>query len=93
MLKPAELLQHLADNPHVMGVLAAGPCTIQHVSKRVEDGPDERVDTCPCTRKLTKADIAELPEHDRKLLDLGGDLYVSSPAHTYADLVRDALGQ
>jgi hypothetical protein len=93
MLKADVVLQQLADNPHVMGVLASGPCTIQHVSKRVDDGPDERADTCPCDRKFAKGETDGLPDADRKLLDLGGGLYVSSPTHTYADLVSDALKQ
>jgi hypothetical protein len=90
MLKPDVVLAYIAAHPHAMGVLGAGPCTIQHVSKRMTDGPDERVDDCPCDRRFGDGDVAALPEADRRLLELGGGLYVSSPTHTYADLVEDA---
>jgi hypothetical protein len=80
MLSPLQVLQVLADNPAVMSYLDAGPCTLEHVSRHVPDGADERLDTCPCER------VAEGSP-------LGEGQYVSSERHTVGDLVRDALDQ
>lgn len=77
MLTAQQVLQLLAANPAVMGYLDSGPCTLEHVSKHVADGADERLDTCPCDR------AGEGPA-------LGEGHYVSSPRHTIGDLVRDA---
>jgi hypothetical protein len=91
MLKADVVLAQLAAHPHAMGTLEGGPCTIQHVSRRVADGPDERLDKCPCDRKLTEDDLATLSDSERRNLDLGNGQYISSPTHTLADLVRDVL--
>lgn len=79
MLTAEQVLKVIAGHPHAMGTLDGGPCAIQHVSVRNADGPDERLDSCPCSRKAAGA-------------DLGGGQYISSETHTVADLVRDALG-
>jgi hypothetical protein len=93
MLSAEQVLQIIADNPHVMGVLDGGACAVQHVSRRVTDGPDERLDSCPCDRKLHSTPVLGDVGAAEKLRELGNGHYVSSPTHTYADLVRDALGQ
>jgi len=92
MLSAEDVLKLIAGHPHVMGVLDSGACAIQHVSKRNVDGPDERLDTCPCGRKLPSevlsGDVAGARERD-----LGGGQYISSTTHTLADLVREAVGE
>jgi hypothetical protein len=45
-----------------------------------------------CDRKFAKGDLAAMDDAQRKLLELGGGQYVSSPRHTLGDLVRDAVG-
>lgn len=82
-LKAEDVLRLLAEHPHVMGTLDSGTCAIEHVSLRDPDGPDKRLDSCPCGRVLAKGEA--VPE-------LGGGQYVSSPRHTLADLVRDVVG-
>lgn len=91
MLAAAEVLGLVAGNAAAMGYLDGGPCTVEHVSQRVTDGPDVRRDGCPCDRVIDPPD----PRSDdpaERLRELGGGQYVSSPRHTIADLVRDALG-
>jgi hypothetical protein len=83
VLSAEQVLAFIADNPHVMGVLDAGPCALQHVTLHVVDGPDERVDTCPCDRTNYPDTGLDVP--------LGGGQRISSPTHTIGDLVRDAL--
>jgi hypothetical protein len=100
MLNADEVLKSLADNAHVMGTLDGSACAIQHVSLRVADGPDTRLDSCPCARAFTAEELAahasapaNSPEEAAaKLLQLGGGQYVSSPTHTLGDLVRDVTG-
>ena len=82
MLSAEDVLKVLAANPHVMGVLGGGACAIQHVSTRVANGPDKRLDACPCDRQVDVGDV----------INLGGGQYVSSETHTLADLVRDVMG-
>lgn len=61
---------------------------LQHVSLRVPDGADKRLDDCPCGRGLdTREDVV-----DPKEFELGGGQYLSSGRHTYADIVRDVTG-
>jgi hypothetical protein len=86
-----EVLAVVAAHPHVMGTLDSGTCAIQHVSRRRKDGPDERLDGCPCGREFADGELDALDEPTRKLLDLGGGQYVSSPLHTLGDLVRDVV--
>jgi hypothetical protein len=81
VLTAEQVLRVIAEHPYVMGVLDGGPCAIQHVSERVTDGPDKRLDGCPCSRKLA----------DGEPRQLGGGQYISSADHTLGDLVRDAL--
>lgn len=90
MLSAAQVLALLAGSPVVMGVLDSGPCTVEHVSQRDPSGPDARVDSCPCDRAWADGEVEALDEPARKLLELGGGQYVSSPRHTLGDLVRDA---
>ena len=92
MMKTNDVLKFLAGNPHVMGVLDGGACAIQHVSKRVTDGPDERLDDCPCDRKIAPAEVLGDMSDAQRLRELGNGHYVSSPTHTLADLVRDVTG-
>lgn len=92
MLNADEVLKSLAANPHVMGTLDGGACAIQHVSRRVVDGPDERLDTCPCDRKLNPAAVLSDTTEAQRLRELGNGQYVSSPTHTLGDLVRDVTG-
>lgn len=86
-----DVLRVIAENPHVMGTLDGGACAIQHVSKRVVDGPDERLDTCPCDRTLPPATVLSDTSDAAKLRELGNGQYVSSPTHTIGDLVRDVI--
>lgn len=88
-LTPEDVLKSLAAHAHVMGTLDGSPCAIQHVSRRRADGPDERLDTCPCDRVFAAGEVEALDEPARKLLELGGGQYVSSPTHTLGDLLRD----
>lgn len=88
-MNAGDVLRLLAGNAHVMGVLDAGPCVVQHVSRRVVDGPDERLDGCPCARNVHQLDDAD---STARLRELGGGQYVSSPNHTLGDLVRDVIG-
>lgn len=90
MLSAGDVLKAIAANAHAIGTLDGGPCAIQHVSRRNPEGPDERLDTCPCARTFAAGDVDALAEPARKLLELGGGQYVSSPTHTLGDLVRDA---
>lgn len=83
MLSADVVLRLLAADPYVMGVLDSGPCHLQHVTLHVVDGPDERVDSCPCER-----DNYPYTERD---IPLGGGQRISSPTHTLGDLVRDVL--
>lgn len=92
MLNAEEILQLLADNPAAMDLLDSGACVIEHVSKRVKDGPDVRLDTCPCDRSIDPPDPRD-DDPAEKVRELGGGQYVSSQRHTIGDLVRDALGR
>jgi hypothetical protein len=83
VLSAEQVLRLLADSPVVMGLLDSGPCTLEHVSLRDKNGPDRRLDGCPCDRTLAG---------DEDGAELGGGQYVSSPRHTLADLVRDVSG-
>ena len=85
MLSAEQVLAFIAGNAYVMGVLDAGPCALQHVTLHVVDGPDARVDACPCDRTNYPQTELDLP--------LGGGQRVSSPTHTIADLVRDVVGE
>jgi hypothetical protein len=101
LLNADQVLALVAAHPHVMGTLDSGACAIQHVSLRVADGADERLDSCPCDRRFTADELAahaaapagSPEEAAAKLLQLGGGQYVSSPTHTLGDLVRDVVGQ
>lgn len=88
-LNASDVLKALSAHAHVMGTLDGSPCAIQHVSRRRADGPDERLDACPCDRAFAAGEVEALDEAPRKLLELGGGQYVSSPTHTLGDLVRD----
>lgn len=90
MLTAEEVLTAIANNSAVMSYLDGGPCTIVHVSVSQADGPDLRVDVCPCTRRTAPPD----PRTDdpvERLRHLGEGQYLSSDVHTVGDLVRDAL--
>jgi len=58
---------------------------LQHVKQRVADGPDVRLEDCPCGR-----DGVYGPDEEQ--VELGGGQYICSGRHTYGDLVRDVLG-
>lgn len=66
----------------VMQYLDSGVCVIEHVSVRDPDGPDRRLDSCPCARALAPGEAGQ---------ELGGGQYVSSARHTLADVVRDVV--
>jgi hypothetical protein len=87
-MAPLDVLRLIAVNPAAMGYLDDASCVLEHVSKRTGDGADDaRLDTCPCHRQ---ADLnADNP--DERPRELGEGHYVSSPRHTIADLVRDAV--
>ena len=91
MLSADEVLEMIAANPAVMGMLDSGPCTLEHVTERVADGPDERRDACPCDRSAPAPD-PRTDDPNERLRELGGGHYVSSERHTIGDLVRDAVG-
>jgi hypothetical protein len=91
-LKADDVLALIAKHPHVMGTLDSGTCAIEHVSRRIADGPDERIDTCPCERRITPPEVLSDTTEAQRLRELGGGQYVSSPRHTLGDLVRDAVG-
>jgi hypothetical protein len=84
VLKAEDVLKLLTDSAFVMGVLDSGPATLEHVSVHNTDGPDVRLDKCPCDRKLDKG---------VEPAQLGEGQYVSSPRHTLGDLVRDVSGE
>lgn len=90
MLSAESVLQLIADNPAAMSYLDGGPCTLVHVTKAQPDGPDERVDGCPCTRRTPMPD-ARTDDPVERLRHLGEGQYLSSDVHTVGDLVRDAL--
>lgn len=75
-----QVLTAIAGHDAVMQYLDSGVCVIEHVSRRDPDGPDQRLDSCPCDRG---------PHPDRPGQELGGGQYVSSARHTLADVVRD----
>jgi hypothetical protein len=81
VLTADQVLRLLADSPVVMGVLDSGPCMLEHVALRDPDGPDRRLDACPCSRRA-----------DGPVAELGGGQYVTSQRHTLGDLVRDVVG-
>jgi len=90
MLSAEAVLTAIAHNPAVMSYLDGGSCTVVHVSVSQPDGPDQRVDACPCTRRTPPPD----PRTDdpvERLRHLGEGQYLSSETHTVGDLVRDAL--
>jgi hypothetical protein len=91
MLNAEEVLALIAGNAAAMSYLDSGPCTVEHVSLRVKDGPDERQDVCPCVRSADAPD-PRTDDPDERIRELGGGQYVSSPRHTIGDLVRDVLG-
>lgn len=91
MLDADAVIKLLADNAAAMGYLDSGPCTVEHVSQRVTDGPDVRLDSCPCDRAADAPD-PRTDDPAEKLRELGGGQYVSSARHTIGDLVRDVLG-
>lgn len=78
-LTPADVLGAIRLHDAIMQHLDGYDCVIEHVSVRNPDGPDHRLDSCPCDRGLDGAAPAEL----------GGGQYISSARHTLADLVRD----
>lgn len=87
-----DVLKAIEANAAAMSYLDSGPCTIEHVSQRVTDGPDVRLDTCPCGRTVDAPD-PRTDDPAERLRELGGGQYVSSARHTIGDLVRDALTQ
>ena len=80
MSEPSAVLAAIGRHNAVMQYLDSGICVIEHVSQRNPDGPDRRLDSCPCDRG---------PDPDAPGAELGGGQYVSSPRHTLADVVRD----
>jgi hypothetical protein len=76
------VLAAIAEHDAVMQYLDSGVCVIEHVSVRDPQGPDRRLDSCPCARVLETGQAG--PE-------LGGGQYVSSARHTLADVVRDVV--
>jgi hypothetical protein len=91
MLDTAAVLKMVVDNAAAMSYLDSGPCTLEHVSQRVTDGPDVRLDTCPCDRAALEAPDPNEQDPAVKIRSLGGGQYVSSDRHTIGDLVRDVL--
>jgi hypothetical protein len=77
---PLTVLKLLADSPVVMGFLDSGPCRVLHVAVRNPEGPDARLDPCPCARSTVGA-------------DLGEGQYLASGDHSLADVVRDVIGK
>jgi len=62
---------------------------IEHVTKHTPDG-DVRLDSCPCPRG---EETLPVDENGRPVVpSLGGGTFVSSGRHTFADLVRDVVG-
>lgn len=92
MATAQEVLEAIARFEPAMHVLDdSGAAVIEHVSKRNPDGPDTRVDSCPCSRgpeTLPVGEDGETPVY----ADLGGGQYVSSARHTLGDVVRDLVG-
>ena len=81
-----EVLAVIAAHDAVMQQL--GESVVQHVSRRDPDGPDVRLDTCPCSLGPDSFD----PAADGPA-ELGGGQYLSSRRHTLADVVREALAE
>jgi hypothetical protein len=77
----AAVLAAIARHNAVMQLLDSDPCTIEHVSLRDPNGPDRRIDLCPCGRGP-----------DGVGAELGEGQYISSARHTLADVVRDVMG-
>ena len=85
------VLRFLAAFPAAMNLLdSPSISSLQHVKLRVPDGPDIRLDKCPCARGLETlpVDAAGQPI----IPELGGGQYVSSGLHFYGDLIRDVMG-
>lgn len=82
MASTEEVLAAIAGHDAVMQYLDSGVCVIEHVSVRDPDGPDRRLDSCPCARVLDPGLAGQ---------ELGGGQYVSSARHTLADVVRDVV--
>lgn len=80
---PEVALAAVASVDAVMHVLDSH--VVQHVSLRNPDGPDSRVDACPCHRGTDTVSPGEIVE-------LGEGQYLSSGRHTLADVVRDVVG-
>jgi hypothetical protein len=91
MLDAKDILQLVAGNAAAMSYLDSGPCVLEHVSQRAADGPDVRLDACPCERTAEPPD-PRTDDPAEKVRELGGGQYVSSERHTIGDLVRNALG-
>lgn len=91
MLDVEGVLKMVAGNAAAMSYLDSGPCVLEHVSQRVTDGADVRLDTCPCDRASEPPD-PRTDDPAEKIRELGGGQYVSSQRHTIGDLVRDVLG-
>lgn len=82
----SDVLAVVAVNDAVMQQL--GAVVLIHVSHRNPDGPDGRVDACPCSRG-----VDSIPADSADPAELGGGQYLSSGRHTLADVVREALAQ
>lgn len=89
MLDPRMVLEHLANSTAAMAALET--CPVEHVSRRTVDGVGERLDDCPCARNIRPPKVLSDMSPAQRLRELGDGRYVSSPRHTLADLVRDAL--
>jgi hypothetical protein len=87
---PAAVAGYLASLPYVMGMLSDPSIALLHVSLQNPDGPDTRLDACPCPRgpETLEVDAEGRPVY----VQLGGGQYISSGMHTLADLVRDIAG-
>ncbi len=86
---PLEVLAKIASVGAVHNVLDDGCCVVEHVSLRQLDGPDTRVDDCPCPRGVETLEVDESGQP--VIVDLGGGQYISSARHTLGDVVRDVL--
>lgn len=84
-----EVLAKIASVGAVHNVLDDGSCVIEHVSLRQLDGPDVRVDDCPCARGVETLPVDESGQP--VIAELGGGQYISSARHTLGDVVRDVL--
>ncbi|HMV67848.1 MAG TPA: hypothetical protein PLY51_12840 [Microthrixaceae bacterium] len=84
-----EVLKKVASVGVAMNVLDDGASVLEHVSLRQLDGPDVRVDDCPCGRGVETLPVDESGQP--VIAELGGGQYISSARHTLGDVVRDVL--